>query len=101
LIAGQAGSGASIRDWCRRHGVSEPSFYFWRRELARRKQQHQGSGPQVVPVEISPSSRGSSTGLEIELPGRVIVRVGPGCDADLLRQTLALLSGDDQEAEPC
>jgi transposase len=96
LVEGQQRSGVSIRQWCHRHGVSEPSFYFWRRELA-----HRGAGPQIVPVEVSPSSPISNADLEIELPGPVIVRVRAGCDAQLLRQTLALLSGDGQEAESC
>ena len=94
LVKGQPRSGVSIRQWCQRHGVSEPSFYFWRRELA-----HRGAGPQIVPVEVSPSSPISNADLEIELPGPVIVRVRAGCDAELLRQTLSLLSG--QEPEPC
>ena len=96
LVEGQQRSGVSIRQWCHRRGVSEPSFYFWRRELA-----HRGAGPQIVPVEVSPSSPISNADLEIELPGPVIVRVRAGCDAQLLRQTLALLSGDGQEAESC
>ena len=94
LVKGQPRSGVSIRQWCQRHGVSEPSFYFWRRELADR-----GAGRQIVPVEVSPSSPISNADLEIELPGPVIVRVRAGCDAELLRQTLSLLSG--QEPEPC
>jgi hypothetical protein len=32
LVAGQSQFGVSIREWCDRHGVSEPSFYFWRQE---------------------------------------------------------------------
>lgn len=35
-VDGQAGSGLSIRGWCRLHGVTEASFHWWRRELARR-----------------------------------------------------------------
>lgn len=30
------GSGLSVRAFCRREGVSEPSFYAWRRTIARR-----------------------------------------------------------------
>lgn len=36
IVARQPASGLSIRDWCDLQGVSEPSFYAWRRELARR-----------------------------------------------------------------
>jgi len=29
-------SGLSVRYFCRQHALSEPSFYSWRREIARR-----------------------------------------------------------------
>ena len=35
-LARQAAGKLSIREYCARAGVSEPSFYAWRRELARR-----------------------------------------------------------------
>ena len=101
LVAGQAQSGMSIRDWCDRHGVSEPSFYFWRRELARRQEQRQELSPQIVPVEVAPSGAGSHWELEIELPGQFVVRVSPECNLNLLRQALTVLRDDGPEAEPC
>lgn len=101
LVAGQPQSGMSIRVWCDRHGVSEPSFYFWRRELERRREQRQELGPQIVPVEVAPPTAGSRGGLEIELPGRILVRVGPECNLDLLRQALTVLRDGGPEAEPC
>jgi len=101
LVAGQTQSGMSIRDWCDRHGVSEPSFYFWRRELAQRREQRRQARPQIVPVEVAPPVAGSHWELEIELPGQILVRVNPGCNLDLLRQALALLRAGIPEAEPC
>jgi len=35
-IERQSASGLSIRRWCRESGVSEPTFYVWRRELRKR-----------------------------------------------------------------
>ena len=101
LVAGQADSGVSIRAWCEEHGVSEPSFYFWRRELSRRREQRQGASPQIVPVEVAPPVTGSHWDLEIELPGRILVRVNPGCNPDLLWQTLAVLRAGGPETEAC
>jgi hypothetical protein len=101
VVAGQAHSGVSIRAWCDRHGVSEPSFYFWRRELARRREQRREASPQIVPVEVAPPVAGSRCDLEIELPGRIVVRVGPACNPDLLRQALTVLCDGGPEAEPC
>lgn len=101
LVAGQTRSGVSIREWCDRHEVSEPSFYFWRRELERREEQRQDASPQIVPVDVAPPAAGQRWGLEIELPGRILVRVHPGCNLDLLRQALALLRTGGPEAELC
>ncbi len=36
VLRRQAGSGLSIRAWCRQQDLREPSFYWWRRKLARR-----------------------------------------------------------------
>lgn len=97
LIAGHARSGGSVRAWCEKRGVAEPSFYAWRRKLAGRKAEA-GGGPWLVPVEVAQGA--GPVELEIELPGRVFVRAGRGCDADLLRQALLLLRGPP-EAEAC
>lgn len=35
-LARHADSGHSVRGWCRRHGVKEAVFHWWRRELVRR-----------------------------------------------------------------
>lgn len=101
LVTGQPQSGVSIRDWCDRHGVSEPSFYFWRRELVRRREERQGARPPIVPVEVAPPAAGSRWDVEIELPGQIVVRVGPECNPDLLQQALAILREGVPEAEPC
>ena len=37
MVAGQEASGESVRGFCRRHRLSEKSFYRWRRELRRRE----------------------------------------------------------------
>lgn len=94
------GSGLTIRAFCRQQGLSEASFYAWRRTLAQRDPQtrcrprQQGHGradrpPAFVPVQVVPALPAAS--LEVVLsPGRV-VRVPPGFDAATLRQLLALL----------
>jgi hypothetical protein len=101
LVAGQPQSGVSIRQSCDQQGVSEPSYYFWRGELARRKEQHQDASSQILPVDVSPPVACQRWGLEIELPGQIVVRVNPGCNPDLSRQALTVLRDDGPEAEPC
>jgi transposase-like protein len=83
----------SIRDWCDRHGVSEPSFYFWRRELARRREQRQGASPQIVPVEVAPPVADRRWDLEIELPGRILA-AEPGCNPDSRRSAFLGLASE-------
>jgi hypothetical protein len=46
-----ADSGQSVRAFCIAQGVSEPSFYFWKRRLARR--QPTLPAPALVPVRIA------------------------------------------------
>ena len=104
LIRQRPHSGLTVRDFCARHGVSEPSYYSWRRILAQRDQQaprgrsrdgngRTGAGPVFVPVRVVPDEPASASRLEIVVgPGRV-VRVPLGFDAATLRQLLAVLEG--------
>ena len=104
-------SGLSVRDFCAEHGLSEPSFYAWRRTLAARD----AEAVRLVPVRIvaeggaSPQSadpsRGAAgretvsaqEGLELVLGGGRVLRIGPGFDAATLRRVLPLL----EEGRPC
>jgi len=47
MLQRQAGSGLSVQAFCRREGLTEPSFYAWRRTSARRDAQG-GGAPRVV-----------------------------------------------------
>lgn len=99
-------SGMSVRAYCAVHGLAEPSFYAWRRQLQRRRQ----AATAFVPVRLvgeqdhGDARRGSeepvrATGaIELVLAGNRTVRVTPGFDAATLRQVLAVLREEDQ---PC
>jgi hypothetical protein len=110
-------SGLSGRSFCRVHGLSEPSFYAWRRTSQQRDQQaspeSQGAArrattpvqrtaalpcrrdglPNFVPVTIA----APTPSLELVLGDGRSVRVPAGFDAATLRQLLAVL----QETPPC
>jgi transposase len=79
-------SGLSIRDFCARRGLSQPSFYAWRCELQRRDCEQ----PLFVPMadDLCPSS---IPALEVFLASGRRIRVAPGFDAATLRQLLAVL----------
>lgn len=94
LIARQQRSGQSIAAFCRTHGVSQPSFFAWRKRL--RLQRGQPTSP-FVPVEIDLTSPlAHAAPIEIVLSCGTSVRVRPDCDRQTLETVLAVL-----EPPPC
>ena len=106
----QGKSGQSVRAWCRRHGVRETAFYWWRKELARRDAERLPSGQghtkgrtaSFVPVQVTeePARDGDPGGgdrrsgaaqIEIELTDGRRVRVTGTVDRELLTQVLDVL----------
>jgi hypothetical protein len=85
-------SGLSVRAFCARHHLAEPSFYAWRRALRQRDAAGTFVAVQVVPDHVPPPSP-----FEVVLPRGRTLRVPPGFDAAALRQLLAVL----EEAWPC
>ena len=86
-------SGLSVRDFCARHRITQPSFYAWRRELQQRD-----AATAFVPVQVVTDDQPAfSTPIEILLAGGRSVRITPGFDPATLRQLLAVL----QEVPAC
>jgi len=81
-------SGLSVRAFCARHHLAQPSFYAWRREI----QQRDTVADTLVPVQLVPHDEpsGPST-FEVVLASGRTLRVAPGFDAATLRQLLAVL----------
>jgi transposase-like protein len=94
LIARQQRSGQSIAAFCRAHGVSQPSFFSWRKRL----RSHRAAPPSpFVPVQIDLSSPlAHAAPIEIVLRSGACVRVSHGCDRQTLETVLAVL-----EPPPC
>lgn len=109
MVARQRRSDLTIRAFCEHAGLSQPSFYQWRGELARRdRAQHDQTPPSAraafVPVHLVPDV----AVIEIVLGQGVVVRVPAGADDKTLRQVLAALatsartiSDDDTEGASC
>lgn len=111
MIARQPGSGMSVRGWCRKHSVRDTSFYWWRRQLARRD----AHAPALVPVLVtadrsaddafdSSAVNGSLSRIEIVLPARRRVRLIGPVDRQILTDVLAVLTSakfNDAEASAC
>jgi transposase len=87
-------SGQTVAQFCAAEGVSEPSFYVWKRTLAAE------SGPPlptpaIVPIRLTPSPVPTAV-IELSMPGGAIVRFPADIRADLL---VAVLCG--VEGTPC
>jgi transposase-like protein len=88
----QRNSGQTISAFCGSIGVSENSFYVWRRKLRGRRDvaplAKASPSESFVPLSIVESG-GTGPRLEIDLPCGAVVRV-PGHEP-LIRQTLEVL----------
>jgi hypothetical protein len=100
-------SGQRVRDFCAAESLSEPSFFAWRRELARRDQEAADIVPRFVPVQVrsevepmtaSPAVTSVSPAvIELVLTNGRVLRVPAGFDPALLRQLLSVA----EESPPC
>src|SRR6266545_7256049 len=75
-------SGLTVRAFCDRHDLAEPSFYAWRRQL----QQRAPAAATFVPVQVVPDEEPTAARpFEVVLAGGRLLRVAPGFDAATLR----------------
>ena len=93
-------SNLTVVEFCRQEGVSNPSFYQWRKRLepgrSRSKQIRQPSPPDDGQPPFLPVTVPSSAVAEIELPNGVRIRV-PVTNTEALRA--AILVGNELSRE--
>lgn len=95
-LGAQADSGLSIRAWCRRHGVQESAFYWWRTRLARRD----AAPPHFAPVHVVADPVTEAAGrIEIVLSGDRRVHVIGYVERRTLAEVLAALAAGAPAAE--
>ncbi len=83
LIAEQAGGGQKVRPFCRERGITEPSFYYWRKRLRKRE------SVQFALLETRPADSGNTTpAFELLLTSGERLRIGKEADAAMLRMVL-------------
>ena len=88
-------SGLSVRAYCARQGLTQASFYAWRRTLRSRDG---GTASAFLPVRVVADEPAVPVGsVEVLLSGGRCLRVSPGFDPATLRQLLVVLA----EALPC
>jgi hypothetical protein len=87
-------SGLSVRDFCRRRQLSEPSFYAWRRELAKREQSRTAALA-FVPVQVCaeplPGVGPGEAIVEVVLPDGLVVRARSAVEAATVARLVAAL----------
>ena len=105
LVERQPTSGLNIARFCADAGVSQNSFYVWKKRLLTTAQQGRAAMPRrkhrrkkavansLVPVRLIPHvSRQPTTGQAIEIawPNGIALRVTFGCDSQTLREVFGL-----------
>ena len=88
-IAAQQRSGISVKQFCKERGLTEYSFYAWRKRL-------QESGPvrfALVERSARRQERTAEPVLELVLTTGERLRIGTGLDAATLRAVLNVLRG--------
>ena len=86
-IAAQQRSGITVKQFCKEQGLTEYSFYAWRKRL-------QQTGPvRFALVDRSPRQQehGPEAALELMLPTGERLRISAGVDAATLRTVLDVL----------
>jgi hypothetical protein len=115
VVRRQAESGQSVRSYCRQAGIKESAFYWWRRELARCRQQSgnlcqqptvlrrqatewppvrksAGMVAGFLPVQVvAERRREEGCGVEIQLGKGRAIRIRPGFDRQTLLEVLGVL----------
>ena len=86
-IAAQQRSGIPVKQFCKERGLTECSFYAWRKRLQ-----------EIGPVRFALVERGArrqertvEASLELVLVSGERVRIGPGVDLPTLRTVLSVL----------
>ena len=110
-------SGQSVAAFCRQAGLSQASFYFWRRKLQAEPTPSKGSGSRRGGMKLDRRSRGPASSrttgfvevrlpsealadaraIELRLPGGRCLVIRPGFDRSTLVDLLATLESCDAD----
>jgi hypothetical protein len=86
-------SGLSVRQFCRQEGLSEPSFYTWRKQLRPPAVPEPGPGTSCPPsafIQVS-LSEASIRGMEFVLSSGHTLKIPVGVDRQTLTTVLSAL----------
>jgi transposase-like protein len=94
LVARQASSGQSVREFCSVQGLNENSFYAWRQTIRQRDggAKRTQKAAAFVPAMIR-ADAGSESWLVIELSGGRALRVPGSIPSERLAELVAAVEG--------
>ena len=107
LIERQPRSGLSIVRFCADAGISQNTFYVWKKRLLTATQHDRATPPRrkhrrkkavaksLVPVRVIPDvghQPPTAKAIEVDWPNGVALRIPVGCDSQTLREVFGLLS---------
>lgn len=99
LVKRQAASGLSVRAFCQREGLSQASFYGWRRTIGQRDGTQRTQSPSIqspafVPIVVTGGPR-RETGFVIELIGGRVLRLPEAIATQRLAELVLTLEAAD------
>ena len=89
-LAAWKSGGVSQAAYCRRHGLTQNDFSWWKREIFRRDERV--AAPAFVPVSVM---QAASYSFELSLRGGRVLRFDSGVDAVALGAVLRVLEAAD------
>ena len=107
LIERQRTSGLNIAQFCAEAGVSQNSFYVWKKQLQTTAQQGRAAMPprkhrpkkaaakSLVPVRVIPDighQPPTTRAIEVAWPNGIALRIPTGFDSKTLREVFVLLT---------
>jgi len=82
------GSGLSVRNFCKKEGLSEPAFYAWRKKLTKNDEPIDANSSAFIEVSIP---KDSPAPLELVLSSGNTLKINSGTDSETLTNVLSAL----------
>jgi hypothetical protein len=99
-------SGLTVRGFCARQRLSEPSFYHWRRVIRERAAQGpqaadapMPSSPAFVPMVVRDGAEHSDAGIVIQLRGGRVMRLPAALPVRQVAELVHAIEADVMEAQ--
>jgi hypothetical protein len=94
----------TVREYCRREGLAENSFYGWRREIGRRDAAVNSGTSQLIPVKVveaEPSRVEANDRMEILTLGGLALRLQSSFPVERLSDVLSVVLEAESDVRRC